>query len=178
MAAKLKVYRTAIGFHDAYVAAASQKAALAAWGTDKPLFARGAAEVVTDPELTEAPLAHPGTVIKLPRGTAEEHVAALPVVPPASETGSSKAPKPAKAKTTPAREPKPSRAALDEAEAAIAAKKRAQAAEIDAIEAEERALRDRRRAVERQHEQAIKRLRERRDQAEAAYQSAVKRWQG
>lgn len=29
---KLKVYRTPIGFHDAYVAAPSQKAALKAWG--------------------------------------------------------------------------------------------------------------------------------------------------
>ena len=31
---KLKVYRTPIGFHDAYVAAPSQKAALDAWGSD------------------------------------------------------------------------------------------------------------------------------------------------
>jgi hypothetical protein len=30
-AAKLKVFRTPIGFHDAYVAAPSQKAALEAW---------------------------------------------------------------------------------------------------------------------------------------------------
>jgi hypothetical protein len=29
--AKLKVFRTPIGFHDAYVAAPSKKAALAAW---------------------------------------------------------------------------------------------------------------------------------------------------
>lgn len=31
---KLKVYRTPIGFHDAYVAAPSQKAALEAWGVE------------------------------------------------------------------------------------------------------------------------------------------------
>jgi hypothetical protein len=43
-ASKLKVYRTAAGFHDAYVAAPSQKAALAAWGSDHDLFARGGAE--------------------------------------------------------------------------------------------------------------------------------------
>ncbi|MEG8017904.1 hypothetical protein [Sphingomonas sp. LR55] len=63
-AQKLKVYRTVAGFHDAYVAAASQKAALAAWGSDKDLFARGIAEQVTDDALTAEPLAAPGTVIK------------------------------------------------------------------------------------------------------------------
>ena len=48
MARALKVYRTPIGFHDAYVAAPSQKAALAAWGADANLFARGSAEQVTE----------------------------------------------------------------------------------------------------------------------------------
>ena len=43
MTRKLKVFRTPIGFHDAYVAAPSQKAALQAWGTDTDLFARGVA---------------------------------------------------------------------------------------------------------------------------------------
>lgn len=46
--AKLKVYRTATGFHDAYVAAPNQKAALETWGSDKDLFARCAAKIVTD----------------------------------------------------------------------------------------------------------------------------------
>ncbi|MCP2775198.1 hypothetical protein, partial [Salmonella enterica] len=54
-AAKLKVYRTPIGFHDAYVAAPSQKAALQAWGSDADLFARGVAEQVADPALMEEP---------------------------------------------------------------------------------------------------------------------------
>lgn len=75
---KLKVFRTPIGFHDAYVAAPSQKAALEAWGADADLFARGVAEVVTDPELAEEPLANPGEVIRKLRGTAAEHVAARP----------------------------------------------------------------------------------------------------
>lgn len=52
MARALKVYRTPIGFHDAYVAAPSQKAALAAWGTKKNLFARGDAGIVTDAKLS------------------------------------------------------------------------------------------------------------------------------
>ena len=48
MARKLKVYRTPIGFHDAFVAAPSQKTALKSWGADVDLFAYGAAEVVSD----------------------------------------------------------------------------------------------------------------------------------
>ena len=53
---KLKVFRTPIGFHDAYVAAPSQKAALEAWGADGNLFAQGIAEQVTDPDVMEEPL--------------------------------------------------------------------------------------------------------------------------
>lgn len=81
---KLKVYRTPIGFHDAYVAATSQKAALKAWGSDADLFARGIAEVVTDEALTREPLAKPGIVIRKPRGTSAEFVAALPKDRPAA----------------------------------------------------------------------------------------------
>ena len=100
---KLKVYRTAIGFHDAYVAAPSKKAALEAWGTTKDLFARGAAELVDDPALTQEPLAHPNTVIKRARGSADEQIAALP-----ANKIKGKAPKKVK---------RPSRAELDKAEA-------------------------------------------------------------
>ena len=77
-APKLKVFRTPIGFHDAYVAAPSQKAAIAAWGSGADVFARGEAELVTDPALTAAPLASPGTVVKRLRATAAEQIAALP----------------------------------------------------------------------------------------------------
>ena len=73
---KLKVYRTPIGFHDAYVAAPSQKAALLAWGSDADLFARGIAELVTDEELIAAPLASPGKVIRKLRGTTDEQLEA------------------------------------------------------------------------------------------------------
>jgi hypothetical protein len=41
--ARLKVFRTPIGFHDAYIAAPSQKAALEAWGSDKDIFSSVAA---------------------------------------------------------------------------------------------------------------------------------------
>ena len=61
---KLKVFRTPIGFHDAYVAAPSRKAALEAWGADSNIFAQGIAEEVTDPKLMEEPLADPGKVIR------------------------------------------------------------------------------------------------------------------
>jgi len=85
MARKLKVYRTPIGFHDAYVAAWSQKEALKAWGSSADLFARGAADTVTDDELTREPLASPGTVVRRLRGTNDEHIAALPDDKPAAK---------------------------------------------------------------------------------------------
>src|SRR6185312_8207523 len=56
MPRKLRVFRTPIGFHDAYVAAPSRKAALAAWGAEANLFARGTAEQVSDPKLMLEPL--------------------------------------------------------------------------------------------------------------------------
>jgi hypothetical protein len=74
---KLKVFRTSIGFHDAYVAAPSRKAALAAWGASTDLFARGLAEVVTEPSLTKAPLATPGEVVKVSRGTKAQQLRAI-----------------------------------------------------------------------------------------------------
>ncbi|MCB4862792.1 hypothetical protein K7W03_24710 [Sphingobium sp. PNB] len=53
MAPRLKLFRTPIGFHDAYVAASSRKAALKTWGADADLFARGIAERIDDPKLLE-----------------------------------------------------------------------------------------------------------------------------
>ena len=84
MARKLKVFRTPAGFHDAYVAAPSRKAALADWGADADLFARGVAEEVTDPALLEEPLARPGEVVRRSRGSAAEQLAAQgrDLVPP------------------------------------------------------------------------------------------------
>jgi hypothetical protein len=65
---KLKVFRTPIGFHDAYIAAPSRKAALEAWGSTTDLFSAGIAEQVTDPKLTKEMLKRPGEVIRRPRG--------------------------------------------------------------------------------------------------------------
>ena len=130
---KLKVFRTPIGFHDAYIAAPSQKAALEAWGSDKDLFSSGAAERIDDPELMREPLANPGKVIRKLRGTMAEHMAALPKDSPAprrkaapSEDSEDAAPtrkakrtaKPApKPKPPPKPKPRPDRAALTRAEA-------------------------------------------------------------
>jgi len=175
-AATLKVYRMAIGFHDAYVAAPSQKAAIEAWGSDKDAFARGRAELVDDPALMQAPLAAPGTIVKRLRGTAEEQIAALGEMP-ARKVGAEKAEMP-KPKREPKPVPRPSRAALDEAEQALAtaeteqAEARRELAEREATLAREREALGREQALERA------RLEARRDKADAAYEAAMRRWRG
>ena len=180
--AKLKVYRTPIGFHDAYVAAPSMKAALEAWGTDKNLFARGVAEQVTDPALTRAALARPGEVVRVPRGSASEHVKALGAMP--RRTKAAKAAKaveqPASAKraVAPRREkpPKPSRDQLRFAEAALAgAKTRARERHAE-LAAQERALAAERKRVERQLAAETARFERRLEQARAQYDKALAAW--
>jgi hypothetical protein len=78
MARKLKVFRTAIGLHDAYYASTTRKAALESWASGAYLFSRGLAEEVTDGRLRREPLAHPGEVIRVSRGGLSEHLKALP----------------------------------------------------------------------------------------------------
>ncbi len=123
-AQKLKVYRTVAGFNDAYVAAPSQKAALQAWGSERDLFARGIAELVTDPALTAEPLASPGVVVKHSRGTTAEQVEAMPGPEPRtarrSDSGHPEASRlPSKPKPAPKPKPKPSSAELEAAELAL-----------------------------------------------------------
>jgi hypothetical protein len=177
----LKVYRTPIGFHDAYVAAPSQKAAIEAWGSDKGLFARGEAELVTDPALTAEPLASPGRVIKRLRGSAAEQIAAL-------GEGEIQSASSAKAGTRPKREPRtkpkaepkprPSRAALDAAEEALAKAKERQAHELKALERREAALAAERRSIEEAQRKEADRLAQECDEAAAAYEEAMRRWRG
>ena len=122
MPKKLKVYRTPIGFHDAYVAAPSQQAALEAWGSDNNLFARGLAEIVTDPALTKEPLARPGEVVKRLRGSAAEQIAALPPNSGAVSSKRKTSPK-ADARARPVKvriSPRPDRSDLAAAERAMA----------------------------------------------------------
>lgn len=170
MARKLKVFRTAIGFHDAYVSAPSRKAALQAWGTDKDLFARGVAEEVTDPILAEAALAAPGEVIRVSRGGAIEQLAELAKAPKRAK----RAP-PIEAAEAPAKPPtpRPSRAALDKAEAALERLRVEQAAERQALAdrhaLEERKLSDGHRAAEqRRHHKLVA--------ARDAYDAAMEAW--
>ena len=177
---KLKVFRTPIGFHDAYVAAPSQKAALEAWGADSNLFAQGVAEQVTEPELTEEPLAKPGEVIRRLRGTADDHVAALAKSSAAKKKaagGGIDAGRAGKAKASrPARPPKPDRSELEAAEAAIAAAEKRHRAEIREIDRHIDALERRRGTLQRRHETEHDELADKRDRARSAYDRAVRPW--
>ena len=167
---KLKVFRTAIGFHDAYVAAPSRAAALRAWGSDKDLFARGAAEQVTDPALGAEPLASPGTVIKRLRGTEDEQLAALPPGKSAkSKAGASRAGPATKSS-------RPSRRLLDAAEAALNETEEAQVrARQDLIEREAAIARERR-ALETDQRKELARLMRARDRAAEDFDEAMRRW--
>ncbi|MGN6818755.1 MAG: hypothetical protein ACTHJR_08795 [Sphingomonas sp.] len=169
----LKVYRTPIGFHDAYVAAPSQKAALEAWGADRNLFARGDAELVTDPKLTKAPLADPGKVIRVARGSAAEHLAAA--VPKGGKKAAS-ADKPAKAARKRKPPPRPSRARLNAAEKAIDDLRERQRAASEELRQREEKLEKERRALEKEQAGEIAKLERVRDRAEAAYDRALEKW--
>lgn len=173
--AKLKVFRTPIGFHDAYVAAPSQKAALAAWGSDHDLFARGAAELVTDAALIAGPLAQPGVVIKRLRGTAAEQIAALPADRPREPARQERPPKTG---PKPRALPPPDRTKLEEAERRLRAVEERQRAEDRALADEEAALARRRRDLSAAHRAETQRLTQQRDAAQAAYERAVDRWRG
>lgn len=162
---KLKVFRTPIGFHDAYVAASSQKAALEAWGAGTNLFTAGTAELVTDPKLTKEPLAKPGEVVRRVRGSAEDHLRAL-----GSRAGKKDKPQRRKAK--------PSRSDLDRAERALATVERRHAEERDAFDREEQALKRRRRALEDRQRKALERAAEKRDAADERYRRAISAWTG
>jgi hypothetical protein len=185
MARRLKVFRTPAGFHDAYVAAPSRKAALAAWGADADLFARGLAEEVTDAALMEAPLATPGEVVKRSRGSAEEHLAATPS--PRRKAAAKKSvqdkkvtseKKAARGGTAPARKrpPRPSRAALEAAEAALAEATRRHDAERRDVTARIAALERERRDADRRWETDRAALEGERDVERERYDAAVAKW--
>lgn len=196
-AGKLKVYRTAAGFHDAYVAAPSQKAALAAWGSEHDLFARGIAELVTDAELAAEPLASPGVVIKRSRGTTAEQIAALPAratvaAKPAGDVGdggdggdetqrrprakaSSPAPKP---QPKPKPRPKPSPRALETAEEALAACESAFRRTLRDLADREAALAGERRTLERSRDAAVKKAQAAVDAEKQRYEEALAAWKG
>ena len=179
---KLTVYRTVAGFNDAYVAAPSQKAALAAWGNDRDLFARGIAEQVTDPGLMAEPLASPGTVVKHSRGTAAEQIAALPEQrAPAAPRDADADPKPAakpraKPQAKPKPKPRPKRDELDAAEDALTSlradfdRKKKDLAEREAALAQDR------RALEQARSSSVEAAEDALRGQKQAYEEAVHRW--
>ncbi len=182
MPRKLKVFRTPIGFHDAYVAAPSQKAALEAWGADASLFARGSAEQVTDPKLTAQPLAHPGKVIKVSRGDLRAQLKALELRrTPSSKTKPADVAKPkpaAKPKRQPKPKPPPKRDRIDRAEATLAAAREKQAKERAALDKQREALERKVEALMARQAKEIARLETRLDKAQAAYRDALNKWSG
>lgn len=169
---KLKVYRTSIGFHDAYVAAASQKAALEAWGADANLFARGVAEQVDDPALMAEPLANPGVVVKKLRGTLDEQLAALPEDEATPKRG--KASKASRSKPV----PRPSRAKLDAAEAELKAVRERQGREEQVLAAREAELAAERRRLAERHRKELERSSTRVESARQAFEAAIGTWRG
>lgn len=192
-APKLKVYKMPVGFHDAYVAAPSQKAAIEAWGSDRDVFQRGEAELVSDPELTKEPLARPGEVIKRLRGTAAEQIAALGKDEPASalsaprrrpgpSSGARSGPRPSpgnatpRAKPPPKPKPRPRRKALEEVERELADAEARHDQEAKALKEREAALARERKALEKKQARERERLEARLEKAAAAYEQAMRRW--
>ena len=175
MPRKLKVFRSPTGFHDAYVAAPSRKAALEAWGAGADLFARGTAEQVTDPRLMAEPLEHPGEVIRVSRGDLQAQLKALgprKKSPGKKKTGAKPERKPARPK------PPPRRDKVDEAEAAFERARRRQAGERAALEKQREAIDRKLDALEARHDKEVARLEERFEKARAAYRAALEKWSG
>jgi hypothetical protein len=143
----LKVYRVPVGFHDAYVAAPSQKAALEAWGSDSNLFAQGITEQVSDPELMKEALDRPGEVIKKLRGDAGEQMRA-------AGKGRRTSGKVAKV----AKEAERRRRAREKAEAELAAIEARRHTELAELRREEEKLAKRRRDLERGYNEERQRL--------------------
>ncbi|MDB5723800.1 MAG: hypothetical protein JWQ16_554 [Novosphingobium sp.] len=170
----LKVFRTPIGFHDAYVAAPSRKAALEAWGADNDLFASGSAELVTVPALTAEPLAAPGEVIKRSRGSLADHLDAAGKARPKAK--SAKEPAPATAKRARKPKPRPARDKVDAAEAAVSALDTEAAAERWALDRREAELLKERKALNERQRRERGKLDAQLERALADYEQAMERW--
>lgn len=155
---KLKVFKTPIGFHDAFVAAPSRKAALEAWGAGTDLFSAGIAEEVSDGgKAADAALAKPGEVVRLAR-----------------EGGKDKGGARIKSGVTKSRKARPSRAALDKAEAALAALDKKQSEERGELAREEEKLAKRKRAMEERQSRAREKAEAKLKAAETRYREALR----
>jgi hypothetical protein len=181
--AKLKVFRTPIGFHDAYIAAASQKAALQAWGADADLFARGIAERVDDPGLMKEPLERPGEVIKVRRGSAADHFKLIerrPTKPPKKSEkpvvqalSVERSPTPPK-KTRP--RPRPSRATIERAEALLQAIDAELEEQLKVLAAQERAIKEQRQALKSTHAARRDKAQPALARAQTIFREKIEKW--
>jgi hypothetical protein len=169
----LKVFRTPIGFHDAYVAAPSRKAALEAWGSAADLFARGGAEEVTDPQLTAEPLRHPGEVVRVSRGDLQAQLTAL-----GPKRRSSKSAREVPEAKPARRRPPPTREKVDRAEAVLAEAHARQDRERAAMESERDAIERKLEAIQARQERQTAQLEKRLEKAKANYHAALDKWSG
>lgn len=175
MPRKLKVFRTSTGFHDAYVAASSRKAALSAWGADADLFARGVAEEVTDPKLTKAALEQPGKVIRLSRGDLSAQLEALPPLKRKKKAKASSKPA-APSRKAPKPRPPPKRDRIEAAEKALREARERHTAAADRLEADRDAIERKLDALRARQDKDIARLERKRDEAREAYREALENW--
>ena len=173
MPRKLKVFRTSTGFHDAYVAAPSRKAALAAWGADADLFARGVAEEVSDKKMAKAALERPGEVIRLSRG---DLAAQLKALGPRKKKTVPSAEAPTKPRKLAKSKPPPKRDQVDAAEQALGEAHRRHQIEARTLEAEREAIERKLAALRAAQDKEIGKLERRRDAVREAYREALDRW--
>jgi len=180
MPRKLKVFRTSTGFHDAYVAAPSRKAALAAWGSEADLFARGVAEEVTDPAFMTEPLARPGEVIRLSRGDLAKQLKALGPRPKKAKAAEPEASPKEQGKPRKQAKPKPppKRDKIDAAEAALGDAQRRHADEAVRLERQREAIDRQIETLRASQAKELARLERKRDEARAAYRDALEKWSG
>lgn len=172
MARKLKVFRTVAGFNDAYVAATSRKAALAAWGATADLFASGAAEQVTDGALMVDPLARPGEVILKSRGGLAEQLKAL-----GPRNKAHKKTKTASEEPAPKRPSRPpDRSALDRAESALESAVDRHTAELVKLKAERDRIERKIVALQARQAKEIAKLKASERAARDAYRDTLARW--
>jgi len=147
-ARKLKVFQAQFGFYDTVVAAASQAAALRAWGTHQNLFASGEAKITTDEAAVAAALEHPETPLRRAVGSSEGFAlqpTSLPKVPDAPRKPVAKTAKPQRAIRA---RPPADRSKLDDAEAALKKLDERRKAEEADLRREEDALEARKTAAQ------------------------------
>lgn len=179
---RLKVYRAAAGFDDAFVASSSKKAALLAWGTTKDLFARGAAELVDPADAPKDVFDTPGKVILRSRGSLADQLKAagpgrLPRTNGASrDNAPEKEVKRVTKKLRKKKKPAPSRAALEASEAELADFTLHREQDLAAIEKQISELETRKRTVLEDTQAAMLKLKAKGERQSDRYHAALTKW--